>query len=120
MQLKYRGVTYDYNPPAIEVTEEVVGGKYRGLDWRFRNLKKPPVQQPILDLKYRGVAYRTNVQAETVGTTQSNVLTPVLQLSTDQKARVLMLDHERESRNRQQTMLWRSAAEVGLDVGHAH
>ena len=59
MQLTYRGVRYDYNPPRVDLkqTEEV--GKYRGVDIRFRTVKKNTVQQPTLDLVYRGVAYRT-------------------------------------------------------------
>ncbi|OAB60401.1 hypothetical protein AY599_03985 [Leptolyngbya valderiana BDU 20041] len=35
-------------------------GKYRGLDWRFHTDNKTVVQQPTVELKYRGVAYRTN------------------------------------------------------------
>jgi hypothetical protein len=36
-------------------------------------------------------------------------------LSTQEKARSLMLAHQRSVRNRQQTMLNRAAAEVGLE-----
>ena len=59
MKLQYRGVSYEYNLPEVETTLGEVGGKYRGLDWRFRNLKKPPVLQPRVSLKYRGVYYQT-------------------------------------------------------------
>ncbi|MCU0534327.1 MAG: DUF4278 domain-containing protein [Hydrococcus sp. Prado102] len=37
MKLTYRGVSYEYNPVVVETTTGQVGGKYRGLDWRFRN-----------------------------------------------------------------------------------
>ena len=40
MKLNYRGVSYEYNPPVIETYEAKVAGKYRGLDWRFRNICK--------------------------------------------------------------------------------
>ena len=57
MQLIYRGATYSYIPSEVETNLAEVCGKYRGLDWRFRNLKKPPMLQPTVNLKYRGVYY---------------------------------------------------------------
>jgi hypothetical protein len=41
MKLNYRGISYEYNPPEVAVDRGTVAGKFRGLDWRFRNLKKP-------------------------------------------------------------------------------
>jgi hypothetical protein len=32
MELRYRGLTYDYNPPVVEMGEEKIGGTYRGLE----------------------------------------------------------------------------------------
>jgi hypothetical protein len=113
MKLSYRGVEYDYNPPVVETTEDVVGGKYRGLDWRFRNMKKPPMLQPRVNLTYRGVRYRNGVSPTTHSAQPAQA--PVL--STQDKARSLMLNSQRVIKNRQQTMLYRSAAEVGL-VAH--
>ena len=113
MKLSYRGVQYDYNPPVVETTEDVVGGKYRGLDWRFRNMKKPPVLQPRVNLTYRGVRYQNGVTPVTNGTERTNTSA----LSTQDKARSLMLNSQRVIKNRQQTMLYRLAAEVGL-VAH--
>ena len=55
MQLTYRGVKYDYNPPTVEMKAADEAGKFRGVDIRFRTVKRNPVQQPTLDLKYRGV-----------------------------------------------------------------
>ena len=110
MKLSYRGVQYDYNPPVVETTEGLVGGKYRGLDWRFRNMKKPPVLQPRVDLTYRGVRYQNGVAPAT----NSAQPTETPALSTQDKARSLMLNQLRSLKNRQQTMLYRSAAEVGL------
>jgi hypothetical protein len=113
MKLSYRGVQYDYNPPVVESTEDVVGGKYRGLDWRFRNMKKPPVLQPRVNLTYRGVRYQNGVTP----VTNNAQPTEAPALSTQDKARSLMLNQLRSLKNRQQTMLYRSAAEVGL-VAH--
>jgi len=107
MRLTYRGVSYEYNPTVVETTTTTVGGKYRGLDWRFRNLKKPPVIQPINNLTYRGVTY--NKQGTTVPTTVEKP-----QVSTQEKARYLMIYHNKNLKNRQQVMLSRAASEIGL------
>jgi hypothetical protein len=115
MKLSYRGVSYEYNPPKVETTQGTVGGKYRGLDWRFRNLKKPPVLQPTVNLKYRGVSYQTGTTPASTSVEPAKV--PAL--SMQDKARSLMLDRQRTLRNRQQAMLNRSAAEVGLVAHHS-
>ena len=106
MKLIYRGVSYEYNPPVVETVEGKVGGKYRGLDWRFHNLKKPPVLQPPVNLTYRGVTYanRPTATPETVPTGQN----------IQQQERWLMLNKEKAARNRAESMLRRSAHEVGL------
>ena len=111
MKLNYRGVTYDYNPPKVERGEEKVGGKYRGLDWRFRNLKKPPVLQPSYNLTYRGVKYSNNPAAATTESQDAP-------LSVAEKARVLMLNRERANLNRELSMFNRLADEVGLNTNN--
>ncbi|HAG82268.1 MAG TPA: hypothetical protein DD379_12715 [Cyanobacteria bacterium UBA11162] len=111
MKLTYRGIQYDYNPATVETVEPGFGGKYRGLDWRFRNLKKPPVLQPSVNLTYRGVRYQTPGVVANNSDEQAKV--PVL-LSMQDKARSLMLDRQKALKNRQLSMLNRSAAEVGL------
>jgi hypothetical protein len=58
MKLTYRGVSYDYNPPVVQTNTSDDVGKFRGVDIRFRTVQKAPVQQPTLDLVYRGVAYQ--------------------------------------------------------------
>jgi hypothetical protein len=112
MKLSYRGVSYEYNPPVVEATETEVGGKYRGLDWRFRNLKKPPMIQPTVNLKYRGFSY----QVGTTPTTKSVEPAKTPALSTQDQARSLMMNRLRSLKNRQQSMLNRSAAEVGFEI----
>ncbi|MEC4806566.1 MAG: DUF4278 domain-containing protein [Jaaginema sp. PMC 1079.18] len=104
MQLTYRGKTYEYNPPAIETRASSEGGKYRGQDWRFRNLKKPPVLQPTRNLVYRGVAYTTG--GELAAKTEPN--------SVAQQSRRLFWGYERSDRDRQQAMHNRAAAEIGF------
>ena len=106
MKLTYRGISYEYNPPVVETVESKIGGKFRGLDWRFHNLKKPPVLQPPVNLTYRGVTYanRPTANSEALPTGQN----------IQEKARWLMLNREKAARNRNDSMLLRSAHEVGL------
>ncbi|MBD2040548.1 DUF4278 domain-containing protein [Microcoleus sp. FACHB-672] len=101
MKLTYRGTAYDYTPAAVETTEGELAGKYRGLDWRFCNTHKELVQQPTVELKYRGVAHTTDSEKKSA-------------LSTTEKARTLMLDRQRAGQNRQRSLLSRVAAEIGL------
>ena len=109
MKMSYRGVSYDYEPLVVETTVGEAGGKYRGRDWRFRNLKKPPVLQPTVNLTYRGVKYNQSGTI-TAGTVE---LEKTQTVSTEQKARSLMVNHTRAIKNRQQAMLSRSATEIG-------
>ncbi len=57
MKLIYRGLSYELLPLVVETVEGKVGGQFRGKNWRFHNLKKPPVLQPPVNLTYRGVNY---------------------------------------------------------------
>lgn len=114
MKLVYRGVSYDYNPPQVPTYDSGNLGTYRGLDVRFRNPKKALVLQPTLDLKYRGVAYRPGETAAATAPRPQPVPATRPVGSITQKARALMLNRHREVGRRQQTMLNRLAAEVGL------
>lgn len=60
MKLCYRGVSYDYNPAAVETIEGEVGGKYRGLPWRHTHTKpnKGLIAKAPYELYYRGVSPR--------------------------------------------------------------
>lgn len=107
MKLTYRGVSYDYNPPVVETTDANIGGKYRGLDWRFRNLKKPFVLQPPVKLTYRGVAYNNIGSVETVLAENSAI-------SIEEKARLSIFNQEKETRKRHQNVLNRLATDIGL------
>lgn len=116
MQLTYRGVKYDYTPPVVETktTDEV--GKFRGVDIRFRTVTRAPVQQPTLDLVYRGVPYTTGAAAPAIEPTPVVVpeAAPVAAISTEDRARVAMLNRHRSVKRRQQSMLARLATEAGL------
>ena len=114
MKLNYRGVSYEYNPPAVEFGKGDAN-QQQGLDWRFRNPKKALTLDSNLDLKYRGVAHRTNSDTGTLAVAPAtNEASQVSGSSTQDKARFLMMHHQRVIKNRQQTILSRSAAEAGL------
>lgn len=116
MKLTYRGTSYEYTPPEVSFeNSEIVGtGKYRGLDWRFRNPKKAMVMPATLDLRYRGVAYRPGEAAQEAPVAEP-VAAPVPALATtSDRSRALMMRQQRQIKNRQQALLSRSANEVGL------
>jgi hypothetical protein len=120
MKLTYRGVAYEYNPPKVEYGDPTQVGKYRGVDIRFRTIQKEPVQQPTVDLLYRGAAYTANpVDAtESIESTESAkpaVATP----SVKEQARWLMMNHHKNVKRRQQSMLSRLDAKVGLPASEA-
>lgn len=123
MKLTYRGVSYDYNPPKVEYGDRTQVGKYRGVDIRFRTIQKEPVQQPTLELIYRGAAYKTN-QAEAAATAPV-AATPTPEPASpaastvQQQARQLMMNHHRNVKRRQQSMLSRLDAKIGVPTSEA-
>jgi hypothetical protein len=132
MKLTYRGVTYDYNPPKVEYGDRTQAGKYRGVDVRFRNIKKPPVLQPTLDLIYRGVAHTIgDTEVTNAGVEAKQAAQPALAAdptktagkaitpSVQDQARFLMMGHHKAVKRRQQTMLSRLDARVGLTANDA-
>lgn len=131
MKLTYRGVSYDYTPPTVKsnVTDEV--GKFRGVDIRFRTVKKAPVQQPTLDLVYRGVAYQTGTPemapvaeaapvVEVVSVEAPAAPVAASTFNTEDRARMSMMNRHRSVKQRQQSMLARLATEAGLPEDAAH
>lgn len=121
MKLTYRGVQYDYTPPAVETKETSDVGIYRGVDIRFRTVAKSPVQQPTLDLMYRGVAYRTGDTAvETPPVVAPVAATAIAVQDVECKARAILMAHHGAVKRRQQAMLVRLAADVGLDADVTH
>lgn len=120
MKLTYRGVQYDYNPPAVALNHTAEVGKYRGVDIRFRTIKSNPVQQPTLDLVYRGAAYRTGAiavaAAPVVNAAAPVADAPAALADLELKARTLLMGHNRNVKQRQQAMLTRLAGDVGLEA----
>ncbi|MEN9203176.1 MAG: DUF4278 domain-containing protein [Thermostichus sp. DG02_2_bins_29] len=128
MELSYRGVDYNYTPATAEVSPSKVGGRYRGLDWRFRHLTKPVVLPTNLDMLYRGVAYRAEAPeakasaavTEPILAATESVSTPTAAATSsrthalDGLARSLMMSHQRAIRIRQQAMLVRGVEKIGL------
>lgn len=60
MQLTYRGIQYDYNPPVLEATESEIACKYRGQSAAYTYVRHVPIPQSAETLRYRGVAFQTN------------------------------------------------------------
>ncbi len=69
MKLTYRGVSYDYNPPILEVTTSDVALKYRGQTANYTYVQHVPIAQPVERLTYRGVAYQTTRQGQVLPVT---------------------------------------------------
>lgn len=130
MKLTYRGVSYDYTPPVVESNLTDEAGKFRGVDIRFRTVKKAAVQQPTLDLVYRGVAHQSGTPeaapvvevAPVAAIAAPTMAAPAVAtaLSTEDKARMSMMNRHRSVKQRQQSMLGRLATEAGLPAEAAH
>lgn len=50
----YRGVNYEHNIPAVQVSEVELKGKYRGQVWKSSQAETPAEVQPNFEIKYRG------------------------------------------------------------------
>jgi hypothetical protein len=119
MKLTYRGINYEYTPPQVEPGSQDAVGKYRGVDIRFRNLVKSPVQQPTLDLIYRGVNYTVGSEVDVAPISDPAIAPAPARLSLEDQARSMMLNHHRRVKQRQQAMLSRLDAEVGIEPTEA-
>ena len=110
MQLTYRGIDYNYVPPAVGTRDTGLTGKYRGADVHFKVADPIPSQYGYsADLKYRGVAYTVG-EPEPVAVTPVGVTptVPAIPLSVDERMRRLVMRHLRNIRRREQSMLTRS------------
>ncbi|WP_448598380.1 DUF4278 domain-containing protein [Thermoleptolyngbya sp.] len=103
MKLTYRGVTYNYNPQPLNLNNS---------------------HPTTTELKFRGNQYLTNQPTDQPGvnastapaTAASPAPQPVATVSIEEKARELMMNHHKMVKRRQQAMLTRLAANVGLDA----
>jgi hypothetical protein len=112
MQLTYRGVNYNTNSAQSQAATPVVPTanlKYRGATYRWNQEAKAESFNAIL--KYRGAAYNPAPTGEAV---EASEVAPASSIA--QKARLLSVDNHRLVRNRQRSVLLRSAAELGLTV----
>lgn len=114
MKLTYRGISYEYTPPTVETSNGAPAGKYRGLDWRFRLLKNPPILQPRVNLTYRGVIYNNQ---PAIGQANAERKTAI---SIQDRARNLMMKHQKNIKNRQQSLLSRAADEIDSSEAAHH
>ncbi|NJP09812.1 MAG: DUF4278 domain-containing protein [Leptolyngbyaceae cyanobacterium RU_5_1] len=108
MKLTYRGISYDYNPANTFETEasgSVANLRQRGAIHRRSEVEKAERLEAIF--VYRGQVYnrKSVVQPVALASTETSV---------ENKARLLTINQNRSVRNRQHSMLTRSAAEVGL------
>ncbi|MDA0674002.1 MAG: DUF4278 domain-containing protein [Cyanobacteria bacterium] len=142
MELSYRGVSYDYTPnPTPQWGTPLGQGTYRGAPITVRTLKEMPAQ-PRVDLCWRGVPYRSSSPAAPVpehralaapvplaiATSPSPVGAPpaaapapiaIARPSLSERARGLFIRHHQRMRRREQAMLARLDAEVGIPVAVA-
>lgn len=113
MELSYRGLHYDYDPPTIDMMEGEAGGLYRGCQWQVRYPRHIPVPQPSHSLKYRGVSYfshassHANVENEVSDPAPATIPTPV---ATVNKTSVLS---NPKPQKKPQKDIWQ-------EVAHAH
>jgi hypothetical protein len=127
MKLTYRGVSYDYTPnPTPQKAPSFDTGIYRGQAIEFQTLVEIP-EQPVADLMWRGVPYQTGKTAETkvpvatpvAGTVPETIATVLLNGPVVAMSRQLFIRHRQRSRKREQGMMVRLAAEVGIPVEDA-
>lgn len=57
MKLSYRGATYDYNPPSLEVPEAEILSQRQYASRNCHTLREHTIPNPNLPLTYRGVTY---------------------------------------------------------------
>ncbi|NJL49110.1 MAG: DUF4278 domain-containing protein [Leptolyngbyaceae cyanobacterium SM2_5_2] len=127
MQLTYRGVSYDYQPNPMPIMGPTIDtGHYRGAAVTFQAIAELP-DQPAADLTWRGVAYQTGTVGVAPVTEQPAITAPAAgisvsetaPLSISERARSLFIRRHQRSRKREQGMMVRLAAEVGLPIEEA-
>jgi hypothetical protein len=133
MKLTYRGVSYDYTPNPVPKKGSVIGtGTYRGAAVTFNALAEQP-PQPSADLIWRGVPYSVGtpatvaapvVEVPVAAPAVSEPAAPVAAVAETNTgvvdlARNLFIRHHQRMRRREQGMMVRLAAEVGIPVEDA-
>lgn len=119
MRLKYRGISYNYSPPAVNYGKVFGVGNYRGATYQHRDLREAPVPQVCADLTYRGIDYHTGESQANQDNVASEVQLEIVRIewvSVADEARWLMMNHHRAIKRRQQSMLGRLNSEIHLNV----
>ncbi|MBW4693170.1 MAG: DUF4278 domain-containing protein [Lyngbya sp. HA4199-MV5] len=137
MKLSYRGVDYDFNPSSLQARgakhrlSEVSKARALGaiLTYRGAAYTVDPSAQFVSAnlgapagtvLTYRGFSYTVQPAAQTVPASVVAAEPAVVNAikapatSIQEQARTLTMNHHRAMKKRQQVMLVRSAAEVGM------
>lgn len=135
MKLTYRGNSYDApSQPAPKMGETIDTGHYRGAPVVFETVAELPAQ-PAADLTWRGVPYRTGIAAPVAAiapvviaaelpAVAASLVTPEVEsaptpINLSDLARNLFIRRHQRSRRREQGMMVRLAAEVGIPVEDA-
>ncbi|MBE9159396.1 DUF4278 domain-containing protein [Nodosilinea sp. LEGE 06152] len=135
MKLTYRGNSYDApSNPAPKMGETIDTGNYRGAPVAFEALAELPAQ-PAADLTWRGVPHRTGIAAPVAAiapvviaaelpAVAASLVTSEVEpapapVNLSDLARNLFIRRHQRSRRREQGMMVRLAAEVGIPVEDA-
>ncbi|MGF1519951.1 MAG: DUF4278 domain-containing protein [Nodosilinea sp.] len=142
MKLTYRGISYDSAlNPAPKMGETIDKGTYRGAPVVFRALAER-LAQPAANLTWRGVPYRAGIMAPAdpaavpvvaisavadsvaVSEVAASPAAPVVNVERSPAnipdlARNLFIRRHQRSRRREQGMMVRLAAEIGMPIEDA-
>ncbi|MEA5450944.1 DUF4278 domain-containing protein [Leptolyngbya sp. CCNP1308] len=138
MKLTYRGNSYDApSNPTPAPGKTIDTGNYRGAPVVFKAVAELPAQ-PAADLTWRGVPYRTGIAAPVAAIPEriapvvvaeipavaASLAAPAVEAETapinlSDLARNLFIRRHQRSRRREQGMMVRLAAEVGIPVEDA-
>ncbi|WP_460195061.1 glutamine synthetase inactivation factor IF7A [Thermosynechococcus sp. FA-CM-4201] len=119
--LTYRGVQYNYVPPAINTQATDVVAKYRGSTYRVAAATNPP-EESLKIMTYRGVKYQKGKQPAGVPAARlaDNVASVPMTATVNEMARSLAIAHHVMIKSREQTLLARVAEAIGMPVTAAH
>ncbi|QZZ22630.1 DUF4278 domain-containing protein [Leptothermofonsia sichuanensis E412] len=124
MKLKYRGITYEPVPTPIRFSGYRGEGKYRGVPAKYSAFVTDG-SWPEVELTYRGVPYKTGRPEQPISPVPADVSIPATQEPSaklpalDELVRRLVMNRHQQVKKREQSMLARMDAEVGLTVEEA-
>jgi hypothetical protein len=133
MKLTYRGISYEMAPAqvtdskfhAAQVRQDAKAKtqslnailRYRGATYEAQPAVNHQSIPTGVTLKYRGVAYAAAPEVEAqVETKASTAVQPVATISVEERARELVQNHHRVTKQRQQVILNRNAHEAGINT----